>query len=211
MIRKHWQPVAIVVLGLWALGATVWCLELHNRQQHLTEWSLKNEGAIRNISAAAGRNFDAASSNLRSVHALAVEITGGGTACSRLTRNWGLKDGWPQRLIDPYRDIDDQPMRGAETGATSTLEQGVAAELDRLHYNQRSIANFAYGIGIARAVRGDVTRPLPFRHRAGERELWDDPDRWTPDLFPFMMDDNGNPRTIQPDGTIKTHYGRGEQ
>lgn len=121
MIRKHWQPAAIVVLGLWSVGVTVWCLELHNRQQHLTEWSLKHEGAIRNIASAAGRNLDAASSNLRSVHALAIEITGGGTAYSQLTRNWGLKDGWPQQLIDPYRDIDDQPMREEETDATPKL------------------------------------------------------------------------------------------
>ena len=80
-----------------------------------------------------------------------------------------------------------------------------------MHYNQRSIANFAYGIGITHAIRGDVTRPLPFRHRAGEQDLWDDPEKWVPDLSPFLMDNYGNPRTFEPDGTIKTHNGRGEQ
>lgn len=87
----------------------------------------------------------------------------------------------------------------------------VRSELDRLHYNQRSIGNFAFGLGVIHAIRQDYTRPLPFMHRAGERELWDDPDKWTPDLFPFMMDNHGNPQTLEPDGTIRTHYGRGEQ
>ena len=77
----------------------------------------------------------------------------------------------------------------------------VRSELDRLHYNQRSIGNFAFGLGVIHAIRQDYTRPLPFMHRAGERELWDDPDKWTPDLFPFMMDNHGNPQTLEPDGT----------
>ena len=126
---KHWQSVAIVVLGAWSVGVTAWCLELHDRQ----------------------------------------------------------------------------------TGAASNLEQ-FRAEIERMHYNQRSTANFADGLVTSHAIRGDsLFRPLAFRHRPGDRKLWDDPDKWTPDLFPFMMDDYGNPVTIAPDGTIRTHHRRGEQ
>ena len=98
--------------------------------------------------------------------------------------------------------------RQTEALAAFELEQ-IRKEIERMHYNQRSIANYAYGLGAIHAIRdGSAFRPLAFRHRDGDRKLWDDPGKWTPVLFPFIMDDHGNPITLEPDGTVTTHYDR---